>query len=412
MPKKVFDIFPPKPPKYFRLEPLAPESFRASKGVGAKKGLILVLAVLISAGIFCYLTPPHWWGRAEIEIWPETEILEIEKEIEVREKMTESDPTLWIAQKAIPGAFLQEEKEASQQFSSSGIIEKKVLATGQIRVYNKYHEPITLIPGTRFMSDLGKQFHSLKKITIPAKGYIDAQVEADVPGQDYNIKPSKFSVPGLKKWGELFYSVWGESLAPMEGGLIGEVSQVTQKDLEEAEKILVEKLLKEGEESLKKNIPSDSILLEGALNQEIIEKFSLAKAGQELEFFISKAKVKSEALIFKKSDLESFAKEFIYSQIDQAKKLHEKSLKLRYEPRFIDLKTGKITLSLEITAKIYSDINVQEISEKVKGKSLAGGKNFLERMPGVFEAQVKIWPFWVEKIPENPEKIEIKLNLD
>ncbi len=358
----------------------------------------LILAVLITTGIFGYFALP----KAEVEIWPEMKYLNFKTEVKIGE------------QEIIEGKFFEEEKETLREFPSSGILEKKELARGKIKVYNKSQKSITLVKNTHFRSDEGKQFHSLKAITVPAKGNLDGvEIEADAVGDEYNIKPSKFSVPNLRKYSqELFFAVWAESLEPMKGGFLGKSSQVTEDDLKNAEKILLEKLFGEGRESLKTAITEDYILLEEVLKQETIEKYPLAKAGQETESFMFKAKIKSRAFVFKRADLENFSKEFISSQTAENKKMLEKSLNLNYSIKEKELDNGKITLNLEISAKVYQDIDPQILKEKIRKKSAVEGKIILEGEKEISEAEIKLWPFWVKKVPQNDQRIKIKLNLD
>ena len=92
--------------------------------------------------------------------------------------------------------------------------------------------------------------------------------------------------------------------------------------------------------------------------------------------------------------------------------LHQESLKTNYLPETINLKTGKIILSLKAEAKIYSDINQADLKKNLGGKSLAEAKIFLENQPQITKTQVRFWPFWVKKVPEDADKIEIKLRVD
>lgn len=396
MTKKFFDISSPKYASSKKESTIL--TYQGKKGTGPILKIGAILVILVTAGIFAYLA----LSKAEVEIWPKMENLNFKTEVKSGQE------------EAIPGKFFEEEKEASKEFLSTGILEKKDFARGKIRVNNNSQRPITLIKNTHFRSDEGKQFHSLKDITVPAKGYLDGvEVEADAAGNEYNVKPSKFSVPNLRKYSqELFYAVFAESFEPMKGGFLGNSPQVTEDDLKNAERILLEKLLAEGKESLKTTVSRDYIILEEAWKQEVVEKFPLAKAGQETNSFFFKAKIKSKVFAFKKSDLENFSKEFIFSQLQKNEKLLAQSLNLNYSIKEKDLDNGKITVNLEISAKAYQDIDPQILKEKIRKKSAVEGKIILEGEKEIFEAEIKLWPFWVKKVPQNDQKIKIKLNLD
>ena len=209
----------------------------------------------------------------------------------------------------------------------------------------------------------------------------------------------------------------------MTGGFSEEVSKVTKEDLENAENSLTKKVKEECEASLKTELSTEKIssefdYLEKAVQTEIVEKFSLSKAGDEAENFNFQVKAKSKTLIFKKEDLKNFTEEFLLSQISKDQelpgipKIYEKSLKIDFTPETINLNADKIILSLDASATIYSDIDISDLKNNLKKKSLLETKVLLESQPEIAKAIVEFWPFWVKSVPENPDKIKFNLNID
>jgi hypothetical protein len=424
MAKKIFDILPPKetqkekrikeekPPVKPKFQVSRPE-FKISSPFPKKKSLFYIPLVLILAFLFCYFT----LSKAEIEIWPESEILTFETKFTV-DKTAES---INFPNKVIPGKILETEETITEEFSSSGTVLKEKKAEGIIRVYNDYSTSSqVLIATTRFVSADGKLFRTPTKITIPGghyeegefvPGYLDVQVKADQPGPEYNIGPSTFSIPGFAGTA-LYTKFYGKSFQAMTGGLSEKVPQITQEDLDQAQKILEEKALQNCQAALEEKISPELVLLEEVLETEIVETFSLAKPKEELEKFSFQVKAKSEGLVFRSEDAENLAREFILSQIPESKKIHQESLEINYSPETVDLEAEKITLALDMEAKIYSDINTENLKKGLQRKSLTEAKLFLESQPQITQVSVKFWPFWVKKVPEDIEKIKIKLRLD
>jgi hypothetical protein len=431
MPQKIFDILPPghppevgRPTTFSEEKPKPPlKKTKEARFVGwsppfffiKKKwwGVILALLALISAFLLCQFT----FSKAEIEIWPVTEI----KTFETKVTCDKAAERIDVLNKVIPGKIFETEKLITEEFSSSGKTLKEKKAEGVIRVYNNYSTLAqTLVANTRFVSADGKLFRSIEKVTLPGgkyeggklvSSYLDIKVMADQAGPEYNIGPSTFSIPGFAGT-DRYTKIYGKSFQDMTGGQREEVPQVTQEDLDGAKKALSERALKESEASLKEKISSEFILLEGATDSEILETFSLARPKDELEKFKFQVKAHSIALVFKKEDLENFARDFILSQISETEKFSEKSLKLDYHPEVIDLKTGKITLSLKLDTKIYSDIGETNLKKGLAGKSLAETKLFLENQPQIAKVEVKFWPIWIKNVPKDVEKIEIQLRVD
>ena len=309
---------------------------------------------------------------------------------------------------------------------------KEKKAEGTIKVYNEYSAtPQILIATTRFVSVDGKLFRTPIRVTIPGGHYekgkfvpgeIDIKVVADQPGPEYNIEPSTFSIPGFAGT-DRYTKFYGKSFKAMEGGISEKTVQVTQEDLERAENALTEKIKEECLSALNNELDSEEkasefIFLEDAVRTEVVEKFAFAKPGDEFENFNFQVEAKSETLLFKKEEIENFTKEFIKSQLseregnDMARKIYEESLEISYSPETIDLKDGQIILSLEVSAKIYSDIDISLLRKWLKGKSLTETRIFLENQPKITKIKVEFWPFWVKKVPENNEKIKIDLKIE
>lgn len=418
MGKKFFDIIPPKEINSLRSE----KKEEKIRPVRKKKRFFLkslvycsvLLILVIILGLF-------FFSKVEVEIWPETEILNLEENLVV--DLNVEIPVF--DEKIIPGKVFSNEKSASQEFSASGKVLKEEKATGVIRVYNAHSTfSRTLVP-SRFVSADGKLFWSLKKIVIPGARYekgklvpgeIDIEVQAAEPGEDYNIGPSTFALPALAG-SSLYTTIYGRSFSDMSGGFIGEVLQISQEDLERAEIALTEELKKQSREFFKTTVPKDFLLLNETISQEIIEANSSLEAGTQAESFAFQAKIKSEGIGFKRSDLENFAKNCINLNMPEGTILQEESLEISHFllEQEIDeegKEEGKVVLNLEIKAKVYSDIDLDKLKKALLGKSLKEARIFLENLPEVTKVELKSWPFLKNKIPEDMEEVEVKLILD
>ncbi len=417
MGKKFFDIIPPKEKQDQGTEFLDERNLVPLEKIKKKKFFLkslvfcsILLILLIILGLF-------FFSKVEVEIWPETEILVLEENLVM--DLNVEIPVF--DEKIIPGKVFSNEQSASQEFFASGKVLKKEKATGVIRVYNAHStSPRTLVP-SRFVSANGKLFWSLKKVVIPGARYekgklvpgeIDVEVQAAEPGEDYNIGPSTFALPALAG-SSLYTTIYGRSFSDMSNGFIGEVSQISQEDLERAEIALTEELEKQSREFFKTTVPKDFVLLDETISQEIIEANSSLEAGAEAESFVFQVKIKSEGVGFKTSDIENFAKDCINLNMSENTILQEESLEINHFllEQKID-EEAKVVLSLEIKAKVYSDIDLDKLKKALLGKSFKEARIFLENLPGVTKVELKSWPFLKNKIPEDMKEVEVRLILD
>ncbi|HDY72803.1 MAG TPA: hypothetical protein ENH90_01450 [bacterium] len=424
MAKKIFDIIPPE--KIEKDKEPAVKTFKEKiseqeivgeikekakaivvgekiKKKGFKVGLAIVPLFLVLL-IFLALQV----SKAEIEIWPKTELITFETKLTIDVNADEID----LSYKIIPAYVLESKKTLYEEFDSTGKILKK--AEGVIRLYNEYStKSETWLKGTRFVSSEGKLFKSKDRIIVPGAElkdgklvprYVDVNIIAAEAGENYNIEPTHFSIYVFRGTPR-YTKFYGESLKSMTGG--GDSLQVTEQDLELSEQALVKKAKSASENDLKSNILEGQIFLEDILETEVLEKFSLTKTGDEAEKFSFKVKTESKTLLFEKKDIENYVRRLVSFQDSSNKLLYKESLKIDYTPQTINFDTGKAMIDLNISVEIYSDISLNMLKKELMGKSLAGTKVFLENQPEIKEVKVEFWPFWVRSVPKDIEKINI-----
>lgn len=424
MTKKIFDIIPPekiekdkKPTvKTFKekisekeaIEKIKKKAQAIAAGEKIKKKGFRAGWVIIPVLLALFVFVAFQISKAEIVIWPKTELLNLETELTIDVKADEVDLTY----RVIPASVFEAQKVLYEEFDSTGATLKK--AEGIIRLYNEYStKSETWLKGTRFVSSEGKLFKSKDRIIVPGAElkdgkliarYVDVDVIAAESGEEYNIEPTHFSIYVFRGTPR-YTKFYGESLNPMTGG--GDSLQVTEQDLELAEETLIEKTKSASENDLRSKIPDNQIFLDDILETEVLEKFSLTKAGDEAETFSFKVKTKSKTLLFEKKDIEEYVRQLVSFQEINDKTLYEESLKIDYTLQTINFDAEKAVVDLKISVEVYSDINLNLLKRELMGKSLAGTTVFLENQPEIEKAKVEFWPFWVKNTPKDIEKINI-----
>jgi hypothetical protein len=354
-------------------------------------------------------------AKIEIKIWPKAEVTSLKEEIVIDDKISEPD----FLNKLFPGKIFSDQRTGSQDFNSTGKGIKEEKAKGIIRVYNSFSTSSqTLVAQTRFVSADGKLFRSLQKVVIPggryeknklAPGFLDVEVQAAQAGEEYNIGPSTFSIPGFLGTSK-YTAFYGKSFDSMKGGFKGEAAQLTAEDLDKARDALTSKLQKEAFDSLKSKVPSDYILLEKASSFEIVDEISSAPIESFINSFNLKETIKIENLAFKKSDIKKFVDNLISSNISGNKKIEEKNIEINYLPK--NKEDGKLPLVLEISAKTLPEIDTEELKKAIAGKPFQEIKFLLKDNSQLSKIEIKSSAFWLRKIPENLNNIKILLNID
>ncbi len=419
--KKFFDILPPEKIKEHETSSTNCETIALCSRTIAKQVsgsplfrifIILFLVIFISGGIIGSFV----LNRAEIKISPRTEMIEFKEEITV----SIEEENINLIDQIIPGEIFTYQKTFSQRFESSGKVHREIKAQGIIRVFNAFStDSQILLVNTRFLTPDGVLFRSKERVIIPGAkkengeimpSYLDIKVRADQPGEIGNIPPSTFSIPGFR--GTLRYiGFYGKSFYPMTGGFIGEVFQVQEKDLNRAQEELKKILKYKSKTALLAQTEGNFALLEELLKQEVISVKSSAQAGEIAEYFDFQAILFSEALMFNQQYIRTFAKDFIFTQIDENMRIDKENLKYDWTIKEANLEEGNIILELEFSVPIYHSIDKDYLKIALKDKSSEEVKMFFEDKQEIYKVQVDLWPFWITKIPVCPEKIKIYLEL-
>ncbi|MDD5738387.1 MAG: hypothetical protein PHY72_00455 [Candidatus Pacebacteria bacterium] len=382
--------------------------------IALKIPLIILIIVVILGGVFIYLTLQ---AKAEVKIKPVLEPITIEDEIQSSSKQAQID----FEKKIIPSQIIEKEMEKWATFQSTGRGTEQSGASGTIFVYNEINPPtpLNLKEGTRFVSSKdGKIYKAKSKVSLPQATIVNGKIVASVTevpvvaqqeGEEYNIAPAKFSVPGLAGT-TLYYSIWGESKEKIDGGSQKEVQEITQQDMDLAKDSITKGLQAELLTALKEQVPAGFFL-----NQEVVsfnepDISCSQEVGAKVAEFNCYLKLKATATIFKEADLKLMAKSFIESKLSSTKKLQEQSLTTTIKPRGGITENGDLVLDLKVGANLYNAIDTNRLLGDLAGESKDGIKVLLKsEYPQIERADVKLWPFWIEKAPKNLNKIKIDI---
>ena len=411
--KKIFDIAPPrkKAAEEIRERQLSPSLALVKKSSANKKliplatGIALLIAVVIS-----YFTIPH---KAKIELWPEKKNLEETVAVAISANRAGAN--------FMKGKILESEKVVSQDFTAQGKRLSAAKAQGIIRIYNNYSASSqALVATTRFLSDDGKLFRIVEKVTVPGghyeggklvAGFIDVKAVADQPGEEYNIDESTFSIPGFAGTPK-YTSFYGKSFSPMAGGAKKEVSYATQQDLDKAKEVLTRTALAENDDAFRDAVSTGKYtLVDEAISASVSDFEASVEAGQEADSFSAQIKATAKAVVFQEQDLADFSKNYVGGKLAEGERLIESSLKTEYSLEKVDFGKNELYLKVSIFAQSHSvpeDIKLKEIVSK---KNIEEIKAIFQKFPQIIKAKVEFWPFWVNLAPDNLKRIDIILHL-
>ena len=368
---------------------------------------ILILFILTLVGVFFFLP-----GKAEVDIYPNTEEISLKETIVV----DTAESLINYEELILPGVIFSETKEFSEEYFSTGTDSKTKKATGIIRVYNKINpsKSLSLIKNTRFLSVPGELvYRADSAFTIPASssgnpGYIDIAVTADTAGTKYNIPSATFSVPGLSGT-EIYSSIWAETISDgLSGGEDSQIKIVTQGDIESSEESFQSKYTEVVKKSLSESIPDSFIYLPENILLTFDDLYADAQAGAEIEKFTVSSKVDSKLTAFRKDELVKIGKSLF--EISDIQTIVHNSILCNIEEQ--NIVNGKLEIKVTFSAEIYSFPADETIKESLINKKIGDSISILENMSEIEKVEINNFPFWRLVLPAREDSVIISVKFD
>lgn len=309
---------------------------------------------------------------------------------------------------------------AEKQVQASGKEKVTKQATGKIFIYNtKSTSPQRLITNTRFESPDGLIFRIKDSIEIPGAtkdstgalvpGKVSADVFADGTGEQYNIQPTRFSVPGLKN-SEQYEHVYAESLSAFTGGFDGEKYIIADAELQKAQQELHIELRNSLLEQLNEKIPAGFILYNDAIT---FTYHSLPSTS----YGDSLATIKEEAVLnvplFKASEFARFITEKTVSDYKNEPVYIEEPhlLQFAYVDTTVersDLQTEEsIRFTLQGNARIIWEYDKDVLTASLLGIKKSETAQVFSSYTSIAHAESILRPFWAQTFPTEPKKIKM-----
>jgi hypothetical protein len=383
----------------------------AKKKIKIPKSAILgaVAAVCAVAAAYLFIKP-----SATVVVYPKEETMEFEMDISGRTDIS----TVQADKAVIPLERLKVDDSGSKDFPSSGNRMLTSNAHGTVTMYNEYSSsPQAIVATTRFLSESGKVFRTPKAVTVPGAkvengktvpGSADVEIFADKPGEDYNIGPSKFTIPGFagtpkeKK----FYAI---SNAAFTGGYNGQTAVVEEKDIDAAKEEFIPSEKSRVEQLLRKKFPSDLHLIDGALNVTSSDVQTSPRAGEAGTTFKLSAHTTAEALLFREEDVLAIIDPNIALHLASRYVMLPETRTLSYAVRQSDSTLGRLAFTVLVSVKTKVILDEGDILKKMAGMDITQTRQFFANENQIERADLSLWPFWARHLPTDTSKIRITI---
>ena len=379
----------------------------SGSGVSLRKKItigVIILIVLGSIGVFTL----NKMGKAQVSI----KFKEIPWQYEGTITVSAAAKAVDAESLIIPGEIFTDSKNSSPSYPASGKASVQDKAIGKLTIYNAFSSvPQGLVATTRFMTPDGKIYRLDKAVTIPGAeikdnkivpSSIEVSVTADKAGPTYNSGlVSKLTIPGFK--GTPKYDGFYGSLSSATGGFIGQRAVPTDKDISAAKAKVAEDLKNLAKSDFLNNRPADFKIIEGSSVIEV-GSVSVNKRTDDKGNFSVFGEVKFSAIGFREADLSEALIAFANRDHSGAK---FKKVSFSYSDPKLDLKSGKLVVSVTVNGTLTSDFSVKNFKSSIMGKKIDEIKTLTTALPWYESGRVKIWPIWLKTAPNKDSKVEV-----
>ncbi len=308
----------------------------------------------------------------------------------------------------IPGQQFDKEEAASDTFPATGHKDIAQKATGTITIHNTGNVSQKLVATTRFESSDGLIFRINSSVVVPAgsdtnPGSVQAKIYADRPGPEYNIKPTKFTIPGFKDTDkfDVFSAI---SDTPTTGGTAGPAKVVTEQDFNQAQQKLtsvlkdkIPRLLAQQGEQLK-------IIQPRITFDDPTTNAAIGEAADTLQMSI---KAHAKTIAFRESDVAALIQNYIAKNNNLI--VASPSLSITYQPQELGADPTNLVFIVKVSADGFSQLDKDKILRDIRGMSEPDIQHYFKAMKDIDSVRILLSPFWVHHIPANGERINIQI---
>jgi len=308
------------------------------------------------------------------------------------------------------------------QVIANGVDRVEEKASGTIRIFNEYSsQPQRLVEETRFESVDGKIFKLGKGqgIVVPGRngdtpGSVDAVVYAENAGESYNIEMTDFTIPGFKELGldQKYRDMYALSVNPFSGGKIADEPIITEQQKLEYQSLLERGLETRLQEKLEREKTDKFLVAENSYFLEVNESEYSKGDGNE-GTLTQEATI--YALIINKEDLETYlthnvieleeGNEAFVPSFDKIKIDYVGETPINYET----IKKASLAITSDIGVSFIWKVPEEELAQALSSVNKRDVSTIFDRFQSIEVADVRIRPFWRNRVSEDYDNISIAI---
>jgi hypothetical protein len=357
-------------------------------------GFVLLVVGILAVVLYASLV------KAEIYVDPVEEVVKTEFLLDVVRTPTEEND--------VRGRVMSGTVGRTQTFEPSGEGQREVegTASGTVTIYNDSSQSQPLIATTRLLTPDEVLFRIQEDVTVPANGSVQVEARADQPGEQGDVGPTEFIIPGLSEVRQ--EAVYAENSEPFTGGL-QTISVLSEDDIQRAETRLRERLVSDGKDLLREEV--GDVYGGESFESEIVQKEIDAEAGEEVDEFEVSMTVSVTGVFFDDQAVSELATMRLYDELSGGREfvsVNKDEMQVEVERVNVEEEQANLRVYMDGVA-ITSQTSQALQPGRFTGKSPQEIRNMLEGEGLAESVRVELTPSWIGSAPRLEDHIMIKI---
>lgn len=283
---------------------------------------------------------------------------------------------------------------------------------GDVDIVNTATTEQKIKEGSRLVTREGTLFFMKTHAIVPGAssggpGRASVLVEAAEPGAAGNIEPQRLNFAALDEASQSI--VYAEAGHALSGGSGQEVGIVQESDLEAARAAAREAARQQVEAAIRGELTPGWVLLEESWTTELLTFDTSVQIGEQRPVIPYTSRVVVRAIGFAEATVEEALRAALMARLDDEYDLFPGPLSYTKTIDRVDWERGEADITARVTHTTIPNLSLDTLQEKLAGRTRSAALEYLEGLPGVRSAEVRLRPFWVRSVPRIEKRIQIDL---
>ena len=324
----------------------------------------------------------------------------------------------------VPARIFVDTIERTEEYSATGkSASSDQKAHGTVVIYNDYStESQPLVATTRLLTKDGRIFRLINSVIVPGRtgsgadvkqGAIEVEVIADESGDQFNIGPSEFTIPGFSGSAKYEKFTAKSTKAMTGGGAQGEtITTISDVDLANAERNIKEKISADAVQRVKEELLQGEVLLDDAVEVHATVT-TTAQSGVARETFSVNAIAQVRAFIFAQNDVRDLVEKALQAENENHLDMNRERIDLSYGTARMDFDAQEMQINVEGKAVLVPHLSKEDIHRDLRGKGQEKIREALGRYPQIDHVEFVFSPsFLPERVPYVDAMVSIEMTQD